>query len=353
MTYFVGVDVGGTTSTVAIGGDRRNALFVSPQFATHATEGPEKTLAAVVEQVVADVRRCGGDLADVAGVCIATPGPATLDGILLKTPNLNPKYWDRYPIRQELQQALGRAGVVAPVHYVGDGQAAALGEYAVRSGALTLEYGPPPIDPVSDLHSLFMVIVGTGLGGGEIRNGRVVQGREGRAGHAGHLLLPHYAFRYDHDRTLVVGNAPCTVESAVSLTALTHQLAYRLGLDAWKDHSLNSAPGTPRDKAKQLRELAAAGDPLALELFDDQARALGLALLNVNYLGDYDLLVIGGGVCDLSPEVRERYRQLAEETYRQYALDGFRNLSHFEFSACGDAAPVLGALAQAQAKAHG
>jgi predicted NBD/HSP70 family sugar kinase len=91
-------------------------------------------------------------------------------------------------------------------------------------------------------------------------------------------------------------------------------------------------------------------DPLAQELFDDQARALGIALLCVNYLGDYDRLVIGGGVCDLVPTVRERYRDLAEAEYRRHALDGFRNLDRFEFSVCGDDAPVIGALATAMAQ---
>ena len=67
----------------------------------------------------------------------------------------------------------------------------------------------------------------------------------------------------------------------------------------------------------------------------------------MNYLGDYDRLVIGGGVCELSAAVRERYRRLAEEAYRRYALDGFRNLDRLEFSVCGDEAPVVGALAWA------
>jgi len=192
-----------------------------------------------------------------------------------------------------------------------------------------------------------MVIVGTGLGGGEVLHRQVVRGKEGRAGHAGHIFLPPYAFRYEHDRQLLVGNAKCTVESAVSLTALTHQLEYRLTLDQWREHPLNSAAGTTRDKAKQLRALAAQGDPLALELFGDQARALGIGLLSVNYLGDYDLLVIGGGVCDLATETREQYRATAEQAYCEFALDGFRNLDRFEFSVCGDEAPVIGALAHA------
>ncbi|QDU59132.1 ROK family protein [Aeoliella mucimassa] len=347
MSYLVGIDVGGTTSTVAIGNENCEILYVSDQFDTNSAAGPGPLIHAVVEAILKGLESLGGTGDEIAAVCIATPGPATLDGVLLKTPNLKAEYWDRFNIRLALENGLDGRGYHLDVQYIGDGQAAALGEYSVRSGKLTYSAMAAGTDIDPDLQSLFKVIVGTGLGGGEVRDGRVVRGREGRAGHAGHLLLPADAFRYEHDRELKVGNAFSTVESAVSLTALAHQLGYRLELEEWRDHPLNSQPGTVRDKAKRLRELAAAGDTLAQQLFDDQARALGIALLDINYLGDYDMIVIGGGVCDLAPEVRSRYLRLAEESYREHALDGFRNLEHFVFSACGDAAPVIGALANA------
>jgi predicted NBD/HSP70 family sugar kinase len=346
LNYFVGVDVGGTTSTVALGNTQKEVVHVSEQFATMAQAGPAATVNAIVQQIIGGIAILGAEASNIVGVAIATPGPATLDGVLLKSPNLNPELWNRFPIRGELQNALQRHGVDVEVKYLGDGQAAALGEFATRAGMIRWSrYAQGK--PQTNLNSLFMAVVGTGLGGGEVRDRQMVRGREGRAGHVGHIFLPEYAFRYEHDRKLVVGNATCTMESAVSLTGLTHQLEYRLSLDAWKNHSLHTVPGTIRDKAKMLRKYADAGDDLALQLFDDQARALGIGMLSVNYLGDYDLLVIGGGVCDLSPSVRDRYRKIAEDAYRECALDGFRNLSGFEFSACGDEAPVIGALAQA------
>lgn len=343
--YFIGIDVGGTTSTVAIGDAEQRVLLVSEQFETNSALGPAPLVDAVIEAVLGGVENLGGRPGQIEIATIATPGPATLDGILLKTPNLKAEYWDRFNIRQALEDGFRARSIEIPVRYIGDGQAAALGEYAVRSGHLQYDEVQRDISTDDKLKSMFMVIVGTGLGGGEVRDGQVVRGMEGRAGHAGHLLLPEFAFRYDHDRKLQVGNSYSTVESAVSLTGLTHQLEYRLTLDEWKDHPFQSQQGTVRDKAKRLREMATAGDPLAVQLFDDQARALGIALLDINYLGDYDLVVIGGGVCDLAPEVRERYRLEAEASYRAHALDGFRNLDRFEFSACGDAAPVIGALA--------
>lgn len=346
MSYLIGVDVGGTTTTVAVGGADRRVLHVSPQFPTRSIEGPQVVVETIVQEIRQALRIVDAPLADVVAVGLATPGPATLDGVLLKTPNLDPARWDRFPIRSALEDALRSAAAPAiRVHYIGDGQAAALGEYAVRSRSLTWQRVREHPRRDQPIVSLFMATVGTGLGGGGVRHGQPIRGSQGRAGHVGHITLPPHAFRYAHDQQLRVGNALCTAESAVSLTAATHQLQHRLTLPQWQDHPLQSQPGSMRDKAKRLRELAAQQDALALQLFDDQARALGIALLNVNYLGDFDLLVIGGGVCDLTPELRDRYRRHAEQAYHEHALEGFRNLQGLEFSLCGDDASVIGSLA--------
>ena len=347
MPHFIGVDIGGTTSTLAIGDDRQRVLSASEQFPTSPDKGPVPVIEAIVAQIVSECGKLGITLSDVPVVGLATPGPASHDGVLHMTPNLNPEYWDQFPIRAELEKALQQHAPQLGVKYIGDGQAAALGEYAVRSRSLTWDDVPPESLVDEELNSLFMVIVGTGLGGGAVIDGQPIRGLGGRAGHIGHILLPEFAFRHPHDRQLKVGNAFCTAESAVSLSGLAHQLEYRLSIDQWKDNPLNATEGTPKQKAKRLRELAAEGNELALELFDDQARALGIALLSTNYLGDYDRLVIGGGVCDLAPEVRDRYRMIAEAAYHEHALDGFRNLDRLEFSVCGDEAPVIGALAWA------
>lgn len=345
MAIYVGVDVGGTTTTVAVGDEDRRVLHVSNQFVTRSSEGPQVVIETIVLEIFAAIERAGRLASDLRAVGLATPGPATIDGVLLKTPNLDPTTWDRFPIRQALEQALVKHVPNLGVHYIGDGQAAALGEYAVRSRAVSWDRVPHTAVSEHGIASLFMVTVGTGLGGGGVRDGKPVRGSQGRAGHVGHITLPEHAFRFANDRQLRVGNAFCTAESAVSLTALTHQLQHRLTLEQWNGHPLHAQPGSIRDKAKRLRELAAERDPLALELLDDQARALGITLLNVNYLGDFALLVIGGGICDLATELRDRYRHRAEEAYHEHALDGFRNLEGLQFSICGDDASVVGALA--------
>lgn len=346
LSLFVGIDVGGTTCTIAIGDSDQNVLCVSDQFPTRSPEGPDATVDDILAQVEIELVRLGKVPTDVQAISLATPGPATRDGVLLKTPNLDPALWNMCPIRQKLEQAFQRRAAATPVVYIGDGQAAAAGEFAIRTGQI--HWPDSPIDGSTEtFDSMFMIAVGTGLGGGEVQRGKPVQGSQGRAGHAGHMLLPTDAFRYEHDRKLKVGNAYCAAESAVSLTALTHQLAYRLTLEQWSDHPLHQLQGSAKDKAKQLRELAGAGDELALQLMDDQAAALGIVLLMVQYVGDHDHLVIGGGVCDMASQVRSRYLDNVKKSFYEHALDGFRDFTAISFSVCGDDASVLGSLAYA------
>lgn len=368
MGIYIGVDIGGTTSTVCLGDGDGKLLEITPQFPTRSDEGPRETIADIAAEIVRVLGNHQRQLADVKTVTIATPGPASCDGILAASPNLRHPDWVDCPIREMLETKLRSEaqtdvrveaklkGGELSVRYLGDGQAAALGEFAVRHGDVQIgsetatRWNIQTHDADPSLNSLFFVAVGTGLGGGEVRNREVVRGSAGRAGHAGHLMLPADVFRYEHDQQLRVGNALSTVESAVSLTALTHQLSYRLQLSQWQSHPLNSVPGTAKDRAKKLRELAAAGDALAVELFDDQATALGVALLMIQYIGDYDQLVIGGGVCDLAPAIRERYLETVKSAFYKRALDGFRNFTSISFSHCGDQASVIGAYVDAIAK---
>ncbi len=349
MQCVAGVDVGGTTCTIALGSLDRRVEYVSKQFPTEAFHGPKHTVQNILMQLKISLQTLGISPKDCLSVGLSTPGPATLDGILLKTPNLKHEHWDRFPIRDQLAESLHSDHFNCNVHYIGDGQAAVLGELVIRTGSWS--WGQATSGPKDvDLCSLFMLTVGTGLGGGEIRDRKVVRGLGGRAGHGGHIFLPRFAFRYEHDSQLLVGNATSTAESAISLTALTHQLQFRLQLPQWRHHGLNKLEDSTYEKAKQLRNLLDIGDELALELFDDQAHALGIALLSVNYVGDYDLMVIGGGICDISPAMRKRYLDNVQKAYRKYALDGFRDTDRVEFSVCGDEAPVIGATAHAAAQ---
>ncbi len=105
MSLFVGVDVGGTTSTIAIGNEDRQIVCISDQFPTRSTDGPDATIQDIVRQIAIELDAHQLAAEDVQAISLATPGPATADGVLLATPNLDAKHWDRCPVRLLLEQA--------------------------------------------------------------------------------------------------------------------------------------------------------------------------------------------------------------------------------------------------------
>ncbi len=72
MKYLIGVDVGGTTSTIALGDSERRLRYVSNQFHTPAAEGPHATIHALVTQIEDALQRFGLTTHDLAKVSIAT-----------------------------------------------------------------------------------------------------------------------------------------------------------------------------------------------------------------------------------------------------------------------------------------
>ena len=182
MTYYLGVDVGGTTSTLAVGNDRREIVYVSEQFRTTPEKGPQSSIAAIVAAAIESTVRLGISLNDVATVGLATPGPATIDGVLLSTPNLNRELWDNFPIRAGLEDALRQHHKGLAVRYIGDGQSSVpLGEYSIRSlrfcGTVSHKICCPTKSSTRSSSSSW-----NRLRGGAVLSGPAIQGSQGLRG---------------------------------------------------------------------------------------------------------------------------------------------------------------------------
>ena len=92
------------------------------------------------------------------------------------------------------------------------------------------------------------------------------------------------------------------VESVASLTAITRNLL-PYWLTRFPGHELADLPIA--DAAKQLRSLAEREDPLALQVFDQQATAIGRLFTLVADVIDPDAYFVGGGVVEAAPSFRE------------------------------------------------
>ena len=285
----VGLDNGGTTNNATVlDGDGR--FLVDRMLETHSLvqEGPEKAIPALAEAFAGVLEVTGTSAASVLAVGLDTPGPATADGVISARGAVNFLHpaWRAFDIRGALEDRLG-----LPVIYNNDANAAALYAHYMQLG------------PDAASRSSVSVIVGTGLGGGVIESGRVVRGAAGMAGELGHVRIPT-------DGLLAAGQPvpvcncglPGDAESFASLAGITKNLL-PYWLTRFPGHELGERE--PAVAAKLVRALGEAGDPMALEIFGQQAIAIGRLLSIAANFTDPHTYFLGGGVVEASSAFRD------------------------------------------------
>jgi glucokinase len=133
-------------------------------------------------------------------------------------------------------------------------------------------------------------------------------------------------------------------EVYTTLAGLPYLLADKLA--EHPEHELARSPLAPRDRALALRGLAQKGDRLAVELFDFQARALGLHVANLAMALDPQFVIISGGLMD--PEAttdafRDRYLRTVRETAAPYLWPAQRGHLSIVPATLGDLSQAIGA----------
>jgi glucokinase len=294
----VGLDNGGTTNnaTVLDCEDRFlvDRLVESPSY---VREGPEKAIQALAMSFEQILELTGTARETVRAVGLDTPGPVSADGVIASkgATNFGNPDWRGFDVRGALEQAIG-----IRVLYNNDANAAALYAHHVY-------FGPDE----ADRRSSVSVIIGTGLGGGVIERGRVVHGAAGMAGELGHVWIPM-------DGLLGPGQPvpacncglPGDAESVASLTGIQKNLL-PYWLSRFPDHELAGSPVATA--AKLVRGLGEAGDPLALEIFGQQAMAVGRLFTIAANFTDPDVYFVGGGVVEAAPHFRDWFLDRVRE----------------------------------------
>lgn len=290
MKVVAGVDLGGTAVNYTfLTGDEEFLIETLCEHPARALEGPGICLRQIEEGLAMAARRAGVAMSDIVVVGLDTPGPASARGVLSTTGSTNFVHteWGGYDIRAALEARLG-----LPVTYLNDGNAAAL-------------WGHFEIFGATNAASSVSAIIGTGLGGGVIIDGRfIVKGRKGFGGELGHVLLPYQSIRGIEG---LVPQCNCgkvgDLESVCSLTAIGKTLLPYF-LVRYPDHAL-AKTGDLRQAAKLVRGLAEEGDPLCKEIFRVQAHALGLFFDEMINTFDPDALIVGGGAIETGKDFQE------------------------------------------------
>jgi glucokinase len=323
--FYAGLDIGGTTVKAVLVDAKAKQVGPLVEVRSMVKDGYQTTFGQLENAL--DQLATGAGIArdQIAGVGLDVPAPSS-NGVIWGRANLGDD-WVGTDIRKELSARLG-----IPVFMTNDGNAAALGEYAVR------EYHSK---------SLLLVAPGTGLGGGLVlAGGQIYEGVNGMALEVGHISVP---FREDDGEqpACSCGLKGCA-ESWVSLMALRRRLGLELAKPQWAAHPLNQTEAPIAEKAFRLRDFAAEGDELAVSIFKQQGFILGYAIADMVRTLDPGLVVIGGGLAETSFRdqymdwIMEGFADRAWSVYRYSPLDPTKETTRFEWALGGDAAAAIG-----------
>ena len=308
--HWLGVDLGGTKILAGLFDDDLKLLARSKQ-PTAAETGPVGVVANVAKAVDAVVRESGVDPAHVRGMGIGIPGQIELGTTRVKfAPNLD---WRNVDLRELMPPAWSWPLVV---------------ENDVRMGT----YGEFAHGSAKGAQHVLGVFVGTGVGGGMILDGKLFTGFNGNAGEIGHLIV-HW--RQGTELEGIAGRKYMMKRAKETLDDAPKRVRKE-----WKNVDLAGV------RSSQLAEYYQKDDPVAVQLVDDAARALGAALGGlVNFLSP-EVIVVGGGVTGaLGDTFIERIWEIAQRYALPGAADGVRCVG----AALGDDSGIVGCAAYAKA----
>jgi predicted NBD/HSP70 family sugar kinase len=286
----VGLDNGGTSNNATVL-DASGRFLVDrlDEVPSCVREGPGPAIDALVMALDQVLRHTGLDRAAVRAVGLDTPGPANADGVISErgATNFSTPAWHGFDVRGALEDRLD-----LPVIYNNDGNAAALYAHHAQFGAAAAD------------RSSVSAIVGTGLGGGVIEAGQVVRGATGMAGELGHVPIPMDGLLAEGQPMPMCNcGLAADVESVASLTGIERNLL-PYWLTRFSGHELARAASLGA-AARLVRGYGEKEDPMALEIFEQQAMALGRLFTIAANFTDPNTYFVGGGVVETTPGFRE------------------------------------------------
>ncbi|MEU4216824.1 ROK family protein [Actinoplanes sp. NPDC026623] len=293
----VGLDNGGTCNNATVldatGQYLVDQMVESPSL---VTEGPKAAVEQLAEAFHGILALTSTPMTLVRAVGLDTPGPASAAGVISSqgSTNFSQLSWHDFDIRGALEARIG-----LPVIYNNDANAAALYAHHRHFGAEAPQ------------RSSVAAIVGTGLGGGVVEDGKVVRGAVGMAGELGHVQIPLHGVLEEGQP---VPRCNCgfegDVESIASLTGITNNLL-PYWLTRFPDHPL--AQESIKKAAKLLRGYGEREDPLALAVFGQQAKAIGKLFTIAANFTDPSAYFLGGGVVEAAPHFRQWFLSTVRE----------------------------------------
>ena len=306
--YAYGVDIGGTT--VKIGFFETTGKLVDTwEIPTRTENDGELILPDIAESIKENNEKNSITTDDIEGIGMGVPGPVKDDGTVLKCVNLG---WGVFNVEKALSVICGGVKVKAG----NDASVAALGEMWQGGG--------------KGYEDVVMITLGTGVGGGIIRGGKIVAGTNGAAGEIGHIPMID-----DESECCGCGKKGC-LEQYASANGLVNVAEKYIAAHRTVETELDLNAGFT---AKDVCDAAKAGDKAGLAAGEESMRLLGKAMAAVSCVIDPQVFVVGGGLSKAGNIIIDT----ASKYDKEYAFHASRE-TEIKLATLGNAAGMYGGV---------
>ena len=302
--YVFGIDIGGTTIKMGLF-DEAGEVLDKWEIETRTHNNGENIIPDIAKAVKAKMEEKGITAEDVIGAGVGVPGPVNDSGIVQGCVNLG---WGVVNVSKDLGERIGMK-----VNAGNDANVAALGEMWKGGG--------------QGYRHLVVATLGTGVGGGIIIDGKILNGFAGAAGEIGHIHVQD-----GEEATCGCGNKGC-LEQYASATGIVRLAERKLASTTVKT-KLKAGNVTAKDVWDAVKE----GDLIAQNIAEEFGQYLGKGLAAITAVTNPEAIVIGGGVSKAG-EVLIEYVQ---KYYKEYVFPGSRE-TKFALATLGNDAGIFGA----------
>ncbi|MQS97037.1 ROK family glucokinase [Companilactobacillus halodurans] len=307
----IGVDLGGTTIKFAILTDK-GEIQQKWSIETNILSDGQLIIPDIIDSINHHIEMYGMTSDQFDGIGLGSPG--TIDhakGTIKGAYNLN---WTNevYPVC-DIEKGTG-----LPVTIENDANVAALGEKWQGAG--------------NNADDVVFVTLGTGVGGGIIANGKLIQGANGAAGEIGHVTVDPNGFM------CTCGKRGCleTIASATGIVRVARDRASEYAGDSKLKAMLDDGQDI---SAKDVFDLAKEDDDLALIVVNYVCESLGFVLGNIANTLNPKYIVIGGGVSAAGDFLLNK----VDKAMRKNEFATIKDSTKLRLASLGNGAGVIGA----------
>ncbi len=306
--YIIGIDIGGTTIKIGIIHNQGN-IIKKWEIPTNTLNAGESIIDDIWHSLNSHLNKEGIDQSTILGIGVGAPGFIDVDtGFVFEAVNIG---WRDVHLANKLKEKSG-----LPVFLENDANVAVLGENWKGAG--------------NNAKNVIAITLGTGVGGGIIVNGSIVDGENGMAGEIGHMTIDPDGHQCN------CGRRGC-LETIVSATGIVRQAKQ---LIAQNPTSRLTAFAREHGEitTKDIFLMAENGDALCEGIIQHTADILGMFVANISVINNPSKVLFGGGVSKAGDQLLNGIIT----AFNRYALPRAAAVCDIKVAQLGNDAGIIG-----------